>query len=138
MVYVGIGQGLAAIDAATGAVIWRHAAASPEGGVVVGGVWLVTGDRFGSGSLTAYDAPTGDLLWSRTGVGIASVSAAGDLVVVHSAYALKGYSRLTGEDVWDGGIPESNPFFTGPAAIVRGRIYVSTYYDGDKAYGPLV
>ena len=136
VVYAGSGLGLLAADAATGSVIWRRGAATPESGVVVGGVWLVTGDRFGSGSLTAYDATTGDTLWSRTGVGIASVSAAGDLVVVRSAYAIKGYSRLTGEDAWDGGA--SDGFFSGAATIARGRLYTSSYYDGDKAYGPLV
>ena len=119
-------------DAATGAVqltfrssgYWGHTA------VVVGGVWIfLEGEE-----IVAVDTVTGDLLWRIPGDWRgARVSATGDLILIATAYTITGYSRLTGEQVWDGG---SISAYTGSPVIHGNRILMATQ-DAVRAYGPL-
>ena len=122
---------------ADGSVRWRRPPTPPRAGWSSVGVWIVSGNRYDGGSVTAYDATDGDVLWRREGTGISQVSAAGDLVVVRSLATITGLSRLTGEDVWDGGTADPGASTNGAATIAGGRMYISTYGDGVKAYGPL-
>ena len=119
-------------NATTGAVELRFRSSGYWGhtGVVVGGVWIyLEGEE-----IVAVDTTTGDLLWRLRGDWRgARVSATGDLVLVATGYQLYGYSRLTGEQVWDGG---SNSTFLGTPVVHGDRILMATQ-DAVRAYGPL-
>ena len=119
-------------NAATGAVQLRFRSSGYWGhtGVVVGGVWIyLEGEE-----LVAVDTTSGDLLWRIPGDWRgARVSATGDLILVATSYNLYGYSRLTGEQVWDGG---SISAFLGTPVIHGNRILMATQ-DAVRAYGPL-
>ena len=63
----------------------------------------------------------------------ARVSATGDLVLVATTFNLYGFSRLTGEQVWDGGSFSAS---SGSPVVHGNRILVATQ-DSVRAYGPL-
>jgi outer membrane protein assembly factor BamB len=119
-------------DAATGAVqlTRKSAAYYVRSSVVVGGVWVyLEGEE-----IVAVDTTTGDLLWRIPGDWRgARVSATGDVILVSTSFALYGFSRLTGEQVWDGG---SISAVNGSAVIHGNRILMATQ-DSVRAYGPL-
>ena len=117
--------------AATGAVQQRFTSSGYWGhtGVVVGGVWIyLEGEE-----LVAVDTSSGDLLWRIPGDWRgARLSATGDLILVATGYNLLGFSRLTGEQVWDGGSISAS---RGTAVIHGDRILMATQ-DSIRAYGP--
>ena len=119
-------------DATTGAAQLRIKSAAYWGhsGVVVGGAWVyLEGEE-----IVAVDTTTGDLLWRIPGDWRgARVSATGDLVLVAASFGVHGFSRLTGEQVWDGG---SISGFNGSPVIHGNRILMATQ-DAVRAYGPL-
>ncbi len=119
-------------DAATGApqLSFRSTGYWGQTSVVVGGVWIfLEGEE-----LVAVDTTTAELLWRLPGDWRgASVSATGDLVLVSAFGTVRGYSRLTAEQVWDGG---SVSAFGGTPVIHGNRILLAAQ-DGVRAYGPL-
>ena len=119
-------------NAATGAVRQRFTSSGYWGhtGVVVGGVWIyLEGEE-----LVAVDTSSADLLWRIPGDWRgARVSATGDLILVATDYNLLGFSRLTGEQVWDGGSISAS---LGTPVIHGNRILMATQ-DAVRAYGPL-
>ena len=118
--------------AATGAVRLRFRSSGYWGhtAVVVGGAWIyLEGEE-----LVAVDTTSGDLLWRIPGDWRgARVSATGDLVLVATTFNLYGFSRLTGEQVWDGGSFSAS---SGSPVVHGNRILVATQ-DSVRAYGPL-
>ena len=118
--------------AATGAVQLRFKSSGYWGhtSVVVGGAWIyLEGEE-----IVAVDTSSGDLLWRIPGDWRgARLSATGDLILVATGYNLVGFSRLTGEKVWDGGSITAS---LGTAVVHGDRILMATQ-DSVRAYGPL-
>ena len=133
-------DGSIAIQGATGTVRWRSGTRGGYGdgaGVIANGVWILSNGYYDDGNIVALDAATGEVLWRNATVpGAMHYSAAGDLLVGRSYYSLKGYSLIDGQEVWDGGTPETTTRQQGAATISGGRIFINTF-EGVKAYGAL-
>ena len=118
--------------AATGIVQLRFRSSGYWGhtSVVAGGAWIyLEGEE-----IVAVDTTSGDLLWRIKGDWRgARVSAVQDLVLVATEHNLYGFSRLTGEQVWDGGSVSAHQ---GTPVVHGNRIFMAAQ-DGVRAYGPL-
>lgn len=130
--------GAVAVNAASGVVRWRsgtRAGYADGAGVVGNGVWVLSNGSWDGGNLVALDLKTGEMLWENASApGDLGLSIAGDLLVGRSTYSLKGFSLVTGQEVWDGGTPESSARQRGAPTIAAGKIFINTF-DGIKAYG---
>jgi hypothetical protein len=115
------GRAVLALDAGTGRLLWRKdltpaAATEP---VLIAGVALVP-DPSG---LVAYDARTGDRLWSLGGVDPLPQEA-GDLLVVRRPGEVVAVEPRSGRSVWRGAVEPDAQVFAGAGgvAVVRSGV----------------
>lgn len=131
-------DGSIAVEAATGLVRWRagtHGGYGNGGGVIANGVWVLADSGVDEGDMAALDLATGEVLWQTDrGYGYEQFATAGDLIVASKGSSLFGFDLLTGEQIWDGGVPDASGYTNGGTSIADGKIFVSTR-DGIKAYG---
>jgi outer membrane protein assembly factor BamB len=132
---VGADADVHAVNARTGAAIWRRqapeCAESADGPALAGGLLLVptqecTPDDFNSW-LTAYDAATGRVVWSlKQAVFMTSPLVSGDLVFVQADPPQLGFRpRLVAVDLHTGAI-RWHHVTSGAVAADAGNLYLST------------
>ena len=133
---------LFALDAATGAEVWRQQFEAP-----LAGAPLILGDRIyvqgRDGTAWAVDGTTGRRVWVEAGVaasagvaGSAAPRALGDDAVLFamSDGALRAVRRADGATIWQSSVPGRRPGYpaslvrdlTGDPAIAGGRIHAGT------------
>jgi outer membrane protein assembly factor BamB len=109
------GRAVLAHDVATGRLLWRKEVAPPIAAtepVLVGGVVLVPG-----GPLIAYDARSGDRLWSLDR-GPGQPQVAGGLVVLQHGQDVQAVEPRSGRSLWRRPLSPDERVFAGPGGVV--------------------
>lgn len=146
-VTVGLGQGetspglVEALNAQTGAVVWKAQTASTAGGAVVAGGALYVGAD--DGAVRSFDAKTGQPRWSFTRtVGVSArlgldgyVAISGDTALVTSdggaVYAL---DAATGKQRWVYALPTTDTHIYTTPAVGSGMVYVASAGPNSSLY----
>lgn len=109
------GRAVLAHDAATGEMLWRKEMSPPFAAtepLLAGGVVLVHG-----GPLVAYDARSGERLWSLDGE-LKQPQVTGDLVVLQHEQDVQAVEVRTGRSLWRRPISPRDRVFAGPGGVV--------------------
>ncbi len=137
--YIRSTAGLLALDPDTGAIIWSAAVlGSYDPLVAANGQLFRVGGGDGYGEVSAVDAETGAINWTRTiddGRIFVAPAAAGDKLFVSSGYGGWIYclDQLTGDTIWS---DDTGAYRISSPAVAGGRLYVADTYGGVYCYGP--
>jgi eukaryotic-like serine/threonine-protein kinase len=131
-VYIGVGGGIEALDATSGDLIWQSAcggsSSEPSPAVVDGVVYVgALTQSFNEGVLCAFDAGTGEVLWSYEPhqLGVPEVAVDRGVVYVVVNDVVLALDAGTGTEIWTrepGVVPGA-----APPALANGVLYVAGY-----------
>ncbi|MCW2607389.1 MAG: pyrrolo-quinoline quinone, partial [Frankiales bacterium] len=110
------GRAVLALDAEDGRLLWRKEVEPPSATtdpVLVDGVAVVVS----SGPMTAYDARSGDRLWSLEDVGPFPPQVAGDLLVLDRGGSVQAVAPRTGRGLWHRDVGREVRVFAGAGGV---------------------